>query len=107
MTNRPKEKIAMKRKKNESRPVVVTTVHRGVFFGYLEKTDGDQVTLTRAKNCRYWTADVRGFMGLATFGPKDGCKIGPSVDRLKLYGVTAILDVSSQAEAAWGLDTWM
>ena len=43
-------------KKNgkEEIPVVVTTEHRGVFFGYTADTSGDVIHLRAARNCIYW-----------------------------------------------------
>ena len=61
---------------SSERPVVVTTAHRGVFFGYAKDTDAEQIALTKARLCVYWSADVRGFMGLASSGPTKNCKIG-------------------------------
>lgn len=56
---------------NGHRPVLVTTAHRGVFFGYAAKTDGDQIELKKARLCVYWSRDMKGFMGLAANGPSD------------------------------------
>ncbi len=41
--------------KKKERPVIVTTVHRGVFFGYAINTDGK----THATECRN-TAEILG-----------------------------------------------
>ena len=49
------------KKRQAARPVVVTTAHRGVFFGYTDDADGEQVALTRSRLCIYWSADVQGF----------------------------------------------
>ena len=64
--------------KSKERAVIVTTAHRGVFFGYAENTDGETISLKRARLAVYWTADLRGFMGLASIGPTAACKIGPA-----------------------------
>lgn len=57
--------------KSKERAVIVTTAHRGVFFGYATDTDADTIALKRARLCVYWSADVRGFMGLASGGPTE------------------------------------
>ena len=88
------------------RPVVVTTVHRGVFFGYATDTTGDVIRLERARNCTYWSADLRGFMGLAAGGPTRGCKIGPSVPAIELRNITAVLECSPEAATAWESGPW-
>jgi hypothetical protein len=94
-----------KTKRVEARPVVVTTAHRGVFFGYATETNGEQVALTRSRLCLYWSADVQGFMGLAAKGPTKGCRIGPPAD-ITLRNITAILEVTPEAAAAWEAATW-
>ncbi len=83
-------------------PVIVTTAHRGVFFGYAAKTDGETIKLSRARNCRYWSADMGGFMGLASLGPSTDCKIGPRAD-IELRNITAVLKVEPDAVKRWEL----
>lgn len=99
--------MASKQTKNGSmeRPVLVTTEHRGVFFGYAEKTDGDIIALKRARLCVYWSRDVKGFMGLAANGPTSSCRIGPPAD-IELRKVTAVLKVTPDAVKAWDAAPW-
>lgn len=88
------------------RPVIVTTAHRGVFFGYAEgDTSGATVQLKRARMCIRWTG-TRGFMGLASDGPNESCRIGPAVDAIELRAVTAILEVTPAAVEAWEKAPW-
>ncbi len=84
----------------EERPVIVTTAHRGVFFGYATDTTGETIFLKQSRLCLYWSADLRGFMGLATSGPSNSCKIGPSAD-ITLRAITAVLEVTPVAEKKW------
>ena len=84
----------------KERPVIVTTAHRGVFFGYATDTAGETVSLKRSRMCIYWSADLRGFMGLAASGPNSSCKIGPPAD-ITLRSITAVVEVTPQAEAKW------
>lgn len=86
--------------------VLVTTAHRGVFFGLLKEQEGNVVTLAWARNCAYWSADLRGFLGLAERGPSSTCKVGPAVKTLTLYDVTSISEVTEPAQAAWKGATW-
>lgn len=109
MTTR-KEKMPTKTKKSQGRPVLITTLHRGVFFGYAQKTDGwakdgATVKLTRSRNVIYWSADCRGFMGLAATGPTASCKIGPAAD-IELRNVTAVLEVTPEATAKFEEAPW-
>lgn len=87
------------------RPVMVTTAHRGVFFGYANETSGEQIALTRARLCLYWSADVKGFMGLAANGPTKSCRIGPPAD-ITLRAITAVLEVTPDAVAKWEAAPW-
>jgi hypothetical protein len=87
------------------RAVVVTTEHRGVFFGYATETQGETIHLKRARLCLYWSPDVRGFMGLAANGPSDKCRVGPPAE-IELRAVTAVLEVTPDAAAKWETGPW-
>ena len=89
----------------KEKPVLVTTAHRGVFFGYAHKTDGETIALKRSRLCVYWSADVRGFMGLAANGPSVSCRIGPPAD-ITLRNITAVLDVTPEAVTRWENGPW-
>jgi len=92
-------------KAEKERPVVVTTAHRGVFFGYATETSGETIKLRAARLCVYWTTDLRGFMGLAAQGPGSGCKIGPAAD-IELRNVTAVIEASEEAVKRWEKAPW-
>lgn len=91
--------------KSKERPVVVTTQHRGVFFGYATGTDGDVIKLRAARNCIYWSSDVKGFMGLASTGPTKLCKIGPAAD-IDVRNITSVIECTADAAAAWETAPW-
>jgi hypothetical protein len=91
--------------KSKERPVLVTTAHRGVFFGYATDTDGETISLKRARLCVHWSADLRGFMGLASHGPSFGCKIGPAAD-IELRNVTSVVEVTPEAVTKWEAAPW-
>ncbi len=95
----------MKKSNGLERPVMVTTAHRGVFFGYASETDGEIVKLKRARLCIYWSADVKGFMGLAANGPTKSCRIGPPAD-IDLRSITAVLAVTEAAVEKWEAAPW-
>lgn len=88
------------------RPVLVTTAQRGVFFGYATDVDGETITLTRARNCLYWSADVKGFIGLCTTGPTVKCRIGPAAESIQLRNITSVGAVSEAAVKAWESAPW-
>lgn len=89
--------------------VVVTTAHRGVFFGYVpEGTQPKEqvIELQRARNCLYWSDKLRGFLGLASAGPNKQSKVGPAVSSLVLTEVTSVATCTPEAVAAWELAPW-
>ena len=92
-------------RKSKSRAVIVTTAHRGVFYGYADRTDGETIRLERARLCVYWSADVRGFMGLASTGPTASCRIGPPAT-IELRNITAVLECDPAAVTAWEAAPW-
>ena len=97
----------MKKQEPKEQAVMVTTEFRGVFFGYLtDMPVNGSVTIKRARNCIYWSQDVRGFMGLASEGPSKNCKVGPAVSSITLNKVTAIVEVSPAAQAKWETGPW-
>jgi uncharacterized protein DUF6948 len=87
------------------RAVLVTTAHRGVFFGYAAKTDGATVKLKRARNCIYWGADNKGFLGLAANGPTKSARIGPAAD-IELRDITCVAECTPAAVDAWEAAPW-
>lgn len=101
----PRNSKVTQKSTKKDRPVIVTTKHRGVFFGYADDTDGDPIWLRRARLCVYWSADCKGFMGLAANGPTAGCRIGPAVD-IELREITAVLEVTPEAVKRWEQAPW-
>lgn len=97
--------MATKKATTKERAVLVTTEHRGVFFGYATETDGATITLRNARNCIYWSADVKGFLGLAATGPSASCRIGPRAD-ITLRAVTCVAECTPAAVAAWESAPW-
>lgn len=84
-------------------PVVVTTEYRGVFFGYVKDCSNlpESIELTEVCNCRSWSEDMRGFVGLIKMGPSDSCKIGPSADSMTLWKITSCSPVSEAVATRW------
>ena len=89
----------------KERAVIVTTAHRGVFFGYATHTSGETINLRRARLCVYWAADLRGFMGLASSGPNSACRVGPPAD-IELRDITSVVECSPEAIANWEKNFW-
>lgn len=87
------------------RPVLVTTAHRGVFFGYASDVHGETITLRAARNCVYWPSETKGFLGLAANGPGEGARIGPPAT-ITLRDITCVAEVSESAAKAWEAAPW-
>lgn len=85
----------------EKRAVLVTTEHRGVFYGYAEgDTTGEQIVLRDARMAIYW-GTTRGVLQLAETGPTSTSKLSAPAPRIELRAITAVIDVAPAAEAAW------
>lgn len=90
------------------KPVLVTTSHRGVFFGYVNDSysPGDAlIHLRAARNVVYWPTEQRGFLGLASDGPKSGARIGPPAD-IELRDITCVAQCTDDAVAAFEKSPW-
>lgn len=83
-------------------PVIVTTAHRGVFFGDIEasKLQDKTVSLRNCRNAIYWSGS-RGFLGLASHGPEDGSRIGSTAEAVLLHDVTSVTRCSDRAAKVW------
>ena len=95
----------MVNKSKGERAVVVTTSHRGVFFGYATDTTGAIINLRAARNCLYWPSTQKGFIGLAANGPVSGARIGPSAD-IELRDITSVSICTPEAVKAWEAAPW-
>jgi hypothetical protein len=90
-------------------PVVVTTAHRGVFFGYAPEgtaLDGKVLRVERVRMCVYWSADVGGVVGLAAKGPGRGCRVGPPAPAMTIQDVTGVMEATAEAAALWEKGPW-
>lgn len=90
-------------------PVLVTTEWRGVFFGYTENPDpvGENriVKLQKARNCVRWSG-TKGFLGLATTGPNEKCRIGPVAEEFTAIRVTGVAKMTPEAVQKWEAAPW-
>lgn len=93
---------------NKEIPLVVTTAHRGVFFGYGVPGDRDKDTirLERARMCVYWSQDMKGVLGLAAIGPTKSCRVGPPVPAITLRDVTSVMEATEDTAKAWENGPW-
>jgi hypothetical protein len=93
------------RGKNKERAVLVTTKHRGVFFGYAGDTAGEIIKLRAARNCLFWPAENKGFLGLANLGPVKDARVGPAAD-IELRDITCVAECTTAAVQAWESAPW-
>lgn len=94
----------MAKSNGKERAVLVTTANRGVFFGYAVDTDGDTIKLRAARNCIQWRG-LRGFLGLASEGPTNQCRIGPAAD-IEVRNITLVAECTAAAVEAWERAPW-
>ena len=95
----------MTEKSTRELAVLVTTAHRGVFFGYTFQTGGPTIALRAARNCLYWPKAQKGFLGLAATGPLQGARVGPAAD-IELRDITCVAACTPEAIAAWEKAPW-
>lgn len=92
----------------ESRPVLVTTVHRGVFFGYLVgEPSKAQVIINKVRNVTYWDPSVRSFLGLASTGPTSECRVSHAAGAAStLYDITGVFVCTPEAVQKFEEGPW-
>ncbi len=78
--------------------VMVTTEKKGVFLGKIKEDNSPaDVTLKDARMVVYWSSDAKGVLGIAVNGPGKGAKLTPAVKSIKIYGITAVIEMSDEA----------
>ena len=83
--------------------ILITTLHRGVFFGEVP-SDQDMTARTMAlKNarCAISHGTTEGVAELASKGPNADSKIGAAADIEAIHDITAVWAVTEKAQAAW------
>jgi len=90
----------------EEKALVVTTLHRGVFFGYGGNTNDKIIKLRNVRMCVSWPVENHGMVGLAANGPVDGSRISPAAPSVILQDVSAIFEASPEAVKRWESEIW-
>lgn len=98
----------MAKTNTSARPVLVTTAHRGVFFGYLRGEPAkEKVVIDRARNVTYWDVGTRSFLGLAAHGPTAKCRIsGASGEQTTLFDITGVFSCTPEAVEKFEQGPW-
>ena len=102
----PKEVMATKL--NSMRYVIVRTYSAGVFAGYLESKNGQEVIMRQVRRIWYWqgAASLSQLAVDGTSKPKD-CKFPCPVDREELLQAIEILDCTEKARLSIeGVPIW-
>lgn len=84
---------------NGKKYVIVRTYTAGVFAGYLDSRNEQEVVLLKARRIWYWSgaASLSQLAVDGTSNPED-CKFPAEVSRVELLQAIEILDVTSKAE---------
>lgn len=85
------------------KPVLVTTVHRGVFAGLVpddQNLMAKSMPLKDARMAIRW-GTTRGVMQLAATGPTKASLISVAADIPMLHDITAIFAITPEAWEAW------
>ena len=88
--------------------ITTDSTKRGVFMGFIDPKDADKETLEayEVRMCVFWSTDVKGVVGLAAHGPTKNCRITDPAKKAVLKGVTAVLEMTDEALAAWRKEPW-
>lgn len=87
---------------------IVRTYSAGVFAGYLQKRNGQEVTLLNARRIWYWTG-AASLSQLAVDGTSSPstCKFPAEVSKIELTQAIEILDVTEKAKKSIdGVAVW-
>lgn len=95
--------MIVKKKVEKRIAVVVTTLHKGVFFGFVDqsKVSRKTMTLQECRCCIYFHQSIGGFLGLASVGPNKECIIGSEAITVLIHDVTSVSYCNEAAVAAW------
>jgi hypothetical protein len=88
--------------------VIVRTFSAGVFAGYLESKEGQEVTLTNARRLWFWSgAASLSQLAMEGVSKPEECKFPCEVDKVILLEAIEILDVTEKAKASIAsVDIW-
>lgn len=99
--------MVQKKAASSDRPVLVTTKHRGVFFGYLVgEPSPEKVLVRRVRNVTYWDESTKGFLGLASTGPSPKCRVSGAADESTIYEITGVFGCTDEAVKRFEEGPW-
>ena len=87
--------------------VIVRTYSAGVFYGYLEKREGKEVTLRNARRMWKWFGASLSECAQSGTPSQQNCKFPEAVDKIVLTEAIEILSLSAKAkESLDGVTVW-
>ena len=106
----PKDSIVSEpaEKLNDMDYVIVRTYSAGVFAGYVESRNGQEVVMRKARRIWYWDG-AASLSQLAMEGTSkpENCKFPCEVDKVELLNVIEILNCTKKAEKSIkGVKVW-
>jgi hypothetical protein len=79
--------------------VIVRATSAGVFAGYLESKDKNEVILKRARRLWYWEgANTLSQLAMEGVSKPENCKFPCAVDSITILGVIEIIETTSKAK---------
>ena len=83
--------------------ILITTQHRGVFFGRVpEDQDLNARTMAlKGARCAIYWGTTKGVAELASDGPNSKSRVGAAVDLDAIHEITAVWAVSAKAADRW------
>lgn len=97
------ETTLTKEAKATMKPILVTTLHRGVFAGLVpddQDMDAKTMRLEEARCAIYW-GTTKGVAELASDGPNNKSRIGAAATIEALHDITAVWEVADGAWKKW------
>ena len=85
------------------KPILITTLHRGVFAGLVPDDQDLSAKTMRLENARcaiYW-GTTKGVAELADTGPTDSSRIGAPATIEAIHDITAVWAISAEAWKKW------
>ena len=87
--------------------VIVRTYSAGVFYGYLESRNGQEVVLRNARRMWQWFGASLSECAQSGTPDKSKCKFPEAVDRVELLQAIEILDLTDKAKKSLDeVPTW-
>ena len=99
---------AMAQKRDNMKYVIVRTYSAGVFAGYLESRNGQEVVMRDARRLWQWYGSASlSQMAMSGTSTPEKCKFPEAVDRVELLNVIEIIDCTEKAEESIrGVTVW-